>query len=61
MFVREEERPLLSAEIIKMMSFTGTSDDLRNRIEELRDAGYDPFTIQIVEGQEERSKTGRRC
>jgi hypothetical protein len=48
MFVREEERRLLSAEIIKTMSFTGTSDDLRG----LRDAGYDQFTLQIVEGQE---------
>ena len=53
MFVREEERPLLSAEIIKMLSFTGTSEDLRSRIEALRDAGYDQFTIQIVEGQED--------
>jgi 5,10-methylenetetrahydromethanopterin reductase len=53
MFVREEERPLLSAEIIKMLSFTGTSDALRSRVEELRDAGYDQFTVQIVEGQED--------
>jgi len=34
------------------MSFTGTADDLRGRIEALRDAGYAQFTIQIVEGQE---------
>ena len=36
-----------------MLSFTGTSDALRSRIEELRDAGYDQFTVQIVEGQED--------
>jgi 5,10-methylenetetrahydromethanopterin reductase len=42
----------LSAEIIEMLSFTGTSNDLRGRVEALRDAGYDQFTIQIVEGQE---------
>jgi 5,10-methylenetetrahydromethanopterin reductase len=52
MFVREEERPFLTADLMKMMTFTGMADDLRGRVEELRNAGYAQFTIQVVEGHE---------
>jgi hypothetical protein len=53
MYVRDDERPFLTAPLIQAMTFTGAADDLRGRIEALRDAGYAQFTIQIVEGQEQ--------
>jgi 5,10-methylenetetrahydromethanopterin reductase len=52
MFVRDEEKPFLTEDLMRLMTFTGTADDLRGRIAALRDAGYAQFTIQIVEGQE---------
>ena len=52
MFVREEERPFIT-EALMSMTFSGTAEDLRGRVEALRDAGYSQFTIQIVEGQED--------
>jgi 5,10-methylenetetrahydromethanopterin reductase len=53
MFVREEERPFLTEDLLSAMTFSGTVDALRARVEELRDAGYAQFTIQLVEGQED--------
>jgi 5,10-methylenetetrahydromethanopterin reductase len=52
MYVRDDERPFLTGPIIQGMTFTGVADDLRGRIEGLRDAGYAQFTVQVVEGQE---------
>ncbi|MBM4335886.1 MAG: LLM class flavin-dependent oxidoreductase [Deltaproteobacteria bacterium] len=52
MFVRPEERPFLTRELIEAFTFTGRPDALRGRVEELRDAGYAQLTIQLVEGQE---------
>ncbi len=53
MFVRPEEKPFLSREMMEAFTFTGSEDVLRGRVEELRDAGYSQFTVQIVEGQED--------
>ena len=53
MFVREQERPFITEELIRKTTFTGTAKDIEARIGELRDAGYTQFTIQIVPGQEE--------
>jgi 5,10-methylenetetrahydromethanopterin reductase len=53
MFVRPEEKPFLTRELIEGLTFTGTPDVLRGRIEQLRDAGYSQFTVQLVEGQED--------
>ena len=53
MFVRPEEKPFLTREMMEAFTFTGTPDVLRGRIEELRDAGYSQFTVQLVEGQED--------
>ena len=52
MFVREEEKRFLNEDLMRLLTFSGTVDELRGRVEELRDAGYAQFTIQIVEGQE---------
>jgi len=53
MFVRPEEKPLITAPMIEHLTFTGTADVLRGQVEALRDAGYAQFTIQLVEGQED--------
>lgn len=53
MFVKPEERPFVSAELIRQSSFTATERELKERIGALRDAGYSQFTVQIVPGQEQ--------
>jgi len=53
MFVRPDEKPFISKELIENFTFTGTTDRLRARVESLRDAGYAQFTVQLVEGQED--------
>lgn len=53
MFVKYEERPFVTAELIRQTSFTATEAELRERIGALRDAGYTQFTVQIVPGQEQ--------
>jgi 5,10-methylenetetrahydromethanopterin reductase len=52
MFIKPEERPLLTASLIESFSFTGTQDVLLERLRTLKAAGYSQFTIQLVEGQE---------
>lgn len=53
MFLRPEEEPLVTAELIENLTFTGTREDLRDRIRSLEKAGYNQFTIQLVQGQED--------
>jgi 5,10-methylenetetrahydromethanopterin reductase len=53
MFVRPEEKPFLSRELVEAFTFTATPDVLRGRIEQLRDAGYSQLAIQIGPGQED--------
>jgi len=52
MFIKPEERALMTASLIESFSFTGTPDVLLERLRTLRDAGYSQFTIQLVEGHE---------
>ena len=52
MVLRPEERQLISADLIQTMTFTGEKAALRERLRTLEDAGYQQFTIQVVEGQE---------
>jgi len=53
MRVRPEERPFVTADLIRATSFTSTEADIRQRIDALRSAGYTQFTIQLVPGQDE--------
>jgi 5,10-methylenetetrahydromethanopterin reductase len=53
MFIKPEEREFVTAELIRDTSFTTTENELKQRIGDLRDAGYSQFTIQIVPGQED--------
>jgi len=52
MFVKPEERPFVTADLIRLTTFTATEPDLKERIGALADAGYDEIAIQIVPGQE---------
>ncbi|HYZ41680.1 MAG TPA: LLM class flavin-dependent oxidoreductase [Stellaceae bacterium] len=52
MFVKSEERPFVTAELIRQTTFTGTERELKERIAALADAGYDELALQIVPGQE---------
>lgn len=52
MAVKEEERPFVTAELIRRTTFTGKEQELADRIGTLRDAGYTQFAIQLVPGQE---------
>jgi 5,10-methylenetetrahydromethanopterin reductase len=53
MFVKPEERPYVTAALIRATSLTATESEIKTRIDALRGAGYTQFTIQIVPGQEE--------
>ncbi len=52
-FVRKDERHLITGDWIRRLTFTGTADALRERIVALRDAGYDQLTVQMMQGQED--------
>jgi 5,10-methylenetetrahydromethanopterin reductase len=52
MFVKPEEKPFVTAEMIRISSFTATEAELKQRVGDLRDAGYTEFTVQILPGQE---------
>jgi 5,10-methylenetetrahydromethanopterin reductase len=53
MFVKDEERRFVTAELIRRTSFTGTHMHLVERIGRLREAGYTQFTVQLTPGQED--------
>ena len=53
MFLKPEERPFVTADLIRATSFTASEAEIKQRIEALRGAGYTQFTIQLVPGQEQ--------
>ncbi len=52
MFVRPDERPFISAEMIRRTSFIGTLPDLTQRVGALADAGFTQVVFSIPPGQE---------
>ena len=52
MFVRPDERPFITAEMIRRTSFIGTAADLTQRIAALADAGFTQVVFSIPPGQE---------
>ena len=52
LFVKPEERPFVSAELIRRMTFTASEPELKERIGSLRDAGWSQFVIAITPGEE---------
>src|SRR3954452_1644596 len=53
MFLKDSEKPFVSAEMIRLTSFTATEAELKRRVGDLSDAGYTEFTVQLVPGQEQ--------
>jgi 5,10-methylenetetrahydromethanopterin reductase len=51
-FVKPEERKFISAELIRRTTFTATEQELTQRVEALRSAGWSQLVIPIVPGQE---------
>ena len=52
MAVKPRERPLVTADLIRQTTFTGTEPELLDGIAALRDAGYTQCTIQPIPGQD---------
>jgi 5,10-methylenetetrahydromethanopterin reductase len=52
MFVKPEERPFVTADLIKLTGLAATENELKARIGALADAGYSEIALQIVPGQE---------
>jgi alkanesulfonate monooxygenase SsuD/methylene tetrahydromethanopterin reductase-like flavin-dependent oxidoreductase (luciferase family) len=52
MFVKPEERPFVTAELIRQTTITATEPEIKRRIDALADAGYTEIAIQVVPGQE---------
>jgi alkanesulfonate monooxygenase SsuD/methylene tetrahydromethanopterin reductase-like flavin-dependent oxidoreductase (luciferase family) len=49
-FLRAEEHEVCTADLIRTLTYTGTKDELCDRLRELRDAGLDHFAIRIAHG-----------
>src|ERR1051326_7393177 len=47
MVVTPEQRPFVTAELIRATTFTASEPEIRARLDALRDAGYTPFVIQL--------------
>src|SRR6185312_17259869 len=52
MFVRPDERPFITAEMLRNTSFIGTVRELMPRFGMLRDAGFHQAVLSIPPGQE---------
>lgn len=52
MFVKPEERPFVTADLIRLTTFTGSEKEVKERIAALAAAGYTEFAVQLVPGQE---------
>jgi 5,10-methylenetetrahydromethanopterin reductase len=52
MFVKPEERPFVTADLIRLTTFTATEKEITARIAALAEIGYSEIAIQIVPGQE---------
>jgi 5,10-methylenetetrahydromethanopterin reductase len=52
MFVKPEERPFVTADLIRATGWAATEPELKQRIAALAHAGYSEIAIQIVPGQE---------
>jgi 5,10-methylenetetrahydromethanopterin reductase len=50
MFLRPEEQEVCTADLIRTMTFTATTAELRERLRALRSAGYNHFAISIRHG-----------
>jgi 5,10-methylenetetrahydromethanopterin reductase len=51
-FVKPEERRFVTAELIRRTTFTAAEQELTQRIEALREAGWNQLVIPITPGEE---------
>ena len=51
-YVRDDERPFVTGDIIRRTTFTGSVGELRERSEGLAASGYDQLCVQLVHGHE---------
>jgi 5,10-methylenetetrahydromethanopterin reductase len=51
--VRPEEEKFLTEDFMRATTFTATEGVLRERVQELKRAGYDHFVVQLVPGHED--------
>jgi 5,10-methylenetetrahydromethanopterin reductase len=51
-FVKPEERPFITAELIRRTTFTAAEQELTQRVEALRAAGWTQLVIPITPGEE---------
>ena len=51
-FVKPEEKKFVTAELIRRTTFTATEQELKQRIEALREAGWNQLVIPITPGEE---------
>ena len=52
MFVKPEERPFITADLVRLTTFAATERELKERFARLAAAGYNEVAIQILPGQE---------
>jgi hypothetical protein len=52
MFVKPEERPFITADLIRLTTITATQNEIKDRIAALAAAGYSEIAIQVIPGQE---------
>ncbi|MDP6707784.1 MAG: LLM class flavin-dependent oxidoreductase [Alphaproteobacteria bacterium] len=52
MFVREDEKPYVTAELIRSRTLIGTVNELRDTIRQLEEIGYRQLAVQLVPGHE---------
>ncbi|HIF08539.1 MAG TPA: hypothetical protein EYQ81_00915 [Sneathiellales bacterium] len=48
LFLRDDEKPLITGDFIKSASFTGTVNELADEVKALRDTGYDEVTFILL-------------
>ena len=53
MWVRPEEERFVTPDLVRMATFTGSPEELRDRVAMLREAGYHQLTFQLVPGRED--------
>lgn len=52
-YLRDDEKHLITADHIKGMTFTGSVAQIRDKVAAVRDGGYDQIAVQIVQGHED--------
>lgn len=52
MFLREEEKALITPEFVQATTLSASPDELVDRIRQIYEAGYHQIAIQLVPGEE---------